>query len=90
MPSQNNSAPHTHTLIHSIRALHTKEQHEIFSEFFNMCSIPPARVEVQKKRERDRKEETGGGDGVNECNGRARARERERENPADSFPSNSP
>lgn len=66
----------THTHIHSIRALHTKEQHEIFSEFFNMCSIPPAHVEVQKKRERDRKEETGGGDGVNECNGRARARER--------------
>lgn len=61
---------------HFATASHTKEQHEIFSEFFNMCSIPPARVEVQK-RKRDRKEKAGGGDGVNECNGRARKRERE-------------
>lgn len=88
MPSQNNSAHHTHTLIHNIRALHTKEQHEIFSEFFNMCSIPPAHVEVQKKREREtgrRKRE-----GEMESMSAMGEQERERENPADSFPSNSP
>lgn len=43
---------HKHTLTHTTSELHTKEHHEIFSEFFNMCFIPPARVEVQKERER--------------------------------------